>query len=120
MSTYEGTCLYCGHTEIIMADNQDEADEDVTARCLCGGQKKQERRFKLQNATWAIAQEDKERNFRDVNAILPILNESAYAVMDRKIEKAQFTVAETTITIMASGGKVRVLRTAKTELQEEA
>ena len=120
MQTYEGTCLYCGATEIIMAESQEEADDEVTRLCRCGGKEKQERRFRLQNAVWGIAQEDKERNFRDVNGILQLLNEAAYAVMDRKIEKAQFTVAETTITLASSGGKVKVTRAAKTLAEEEA
>ena len=66
MQTYEGTCPYCGYTEIIMADTQDEADEEVTRRCRCGGYQKQLRRNKLQDAIWTISQEDKERNFREI------------------------------------------------------
>ncbi len=121
MQTYEGTCPYCGYTEIIMAESQDEADEEVTRRCRCGGYQKQLRRNKLQDAIWTISQEDKERNFREIcGSLIGILNDIGFDVMEHRIEKAQLVIEQTTITIAENGGKVKVTRVAKTQAEEEA
>lgn len=121
MQTYEGTCPYCGSTEIIMADTQEDADEEVTRRCRCGGYQKMLRRNKLQDAIWTISQEDKERNFREISgSVIAILDNIGYDVLEHRIEKAQLLIDQTTVTIAESGGKVKVTRTAKTQAEEEA
>ena len=50
MKSYEGTCRYCGVTDIIMAESQVEADKLTSESCLCGGYQEE-----LRHNAWAEA-----------------------------------------------------------------
>lgn len=121
MNTYEGVCRFCGETEILMAESQEEADDQVTRQCRCKGWKKVKRSEEIEQTIWKLCAENWVCNFPKVDDETTILiANTAVAVNDGQIEKATFSVAGTTITMQPSGDRVKVVRQAKTEKSEEA
>ena len=120
MNTYEGACRFCGEIEIVMADNQTDADEIVTERCHCGGFARYERKRKREEKLRKVAKENPALNFEEIpGECLYNFNDMLEMMDENLIEKAQYTVAGSTLTLQRVGSKIRILRQAKTEMQEE-
>ena len=104
---YEGRCKYCGHTELILSESQEQADENVTRKCMCDGREREDRRNKLTQAINDISKADEYLNLKG------LVHRIGDMVLDEIIEKASITVQGSTITIKG-GAKIRVQRNAKT------
>lgn len=116
---YEGRCKYCGHTELILSESQEQADEHVSRKCLCEGREIEERRNKLNQAITEITKADEYLNLRELDEnTKDLVHGIGEMVLDEKIEKASITVQGSTITIKG-GSKIRVLRNAKTTALKE-
>ena len=96
---YEGRCKYCGHTELILSESQEQADENVTRKCMCDGREREDRRNKLTQAINDISKADEYLNLKELDGSTKGL--------------ASITVQGSTITIKG-GAKIRVQRNAKT------
>lgn len=120
MNTYEGACRFCGEIEIVMADNQSDADEIVTERCRCGGFARYERKHKREEKLRKVAKGNPALNFEEIPGDCLFNFNDMLEMMDKGlIEKAQYTVAGSTLTLQRVGSKIRILRTSKTEMTEE-
>nr|WP_315456236.1 hypothetical protein [uncultured Prevotella sp.] len=103
---YEGRCKYCGHTELILSESQEQADEHVSRKCLCEGRKIEERRNKLNQAITEITKADEYLNLRELDEnTKDLVHGIGEMVLDEKIEKASITVQGSTITIKG-GSKI--------------
>lgn len=47
MDTYQAKCKYCGNEQPIMAENQEDADEEMSNKCECGSASTEQKKAKL-------------------------------------------------------------------------
>lgn len=117
--SFEGICKYCGESDILMAESQLEADEEVSRKCECGGWEAEEKQQQLIAAIRTQSAENTELNFKKLDeAQVDMLIDIGILVLEGKIDKATIAVKQSTV-VITGGVKIKVQRKAMAESTEE-
>ena len=125
MNTFEGVCTFCGETEILMAESQEDADRIVTEKCSCGGYSMRERADLLLEYIDDITKENPEKNFKAMeDAQVMGIKDAAIYVFYGHFDEVKISVAGSAVTIKATINKnvepgARITRKAVSEEEAE-
>lgn len=112
MGTYQGTCKYCGNTQLIMAMDQIDADEKISEECSCGGAKLERRKEALlQNIKQIVGKEAPNSGLSQVTTDQEqLITDLALGVLHGKIEAATIKLAGLKVSV-SGVEKVKIRRT---------
>ena len=120
MGTFTGRCQYCGNEINIIAENQEDADRQVSRDCGCGRMKQEEairerKALMTEELMKLIGPDCTSEGFRPLrDEVSDIVLQIARAVVEGEIQKATIGVDGTTITVKG-GEKIKVARSMRYE-----
>lgn len=123
MKALEGTCRYCGTIQPVMAADQTDADNKISADCPCGGAAKAKKRIHILENIDAIAGDNAVKmGFSSVEGgTLSWLKRTAELVLEGKADKVSVDIDGTKIVIgITSKGDVKVKRNKTASVVLEA
>ena len=123
MMAMEGRCRYCGTIQPVMAADQIDADNKISADCSCGGEAREKKRMQILDNIDAIAGEDAvSMGFSSVHAdTLLWLKRAGEMILDRIVDKIGVEIDGTKITIAITGkGDVKIKRSQTESAMLEA
>ena len=121
MDTYEGKCKYCGAENMVMAESQEAADEEISYRCDCGGASLEEKKAILMERINYIARGNPEKALKPLDEEQTrMLRRAGADVIAENCDKVAFTLPDSKVQIWNDGEKYKIKRTATKEEVAEA
>lgn len=121
MDTYQGICKYCGEQQPIMAEDQTDADEQVSNKCDCGGAAKEQIKAKLMSRIIYIAKGDYDPTFTELSEpMIKILKTAGNDILEGMYGQIEFVAVDSKIKIWTDGEKYKVSRTGTRKEVAEA
>lgn len=123
MMAMEGRCRYCGTIQPVMAADQIDADNKISADCSCGGSAREKKRLQILDNIDAIAGEDAaSMGFSSVHGdTLLWLKRAGEMILDGIVDKIGVEIDGTKITIAITGkGDVKIKRSQTESAMLEA
>lgn len=123
MMVMEGRCRYCGTIQQVMAADQIDADNKISADCSCGGAAREKKRLQILDNIDAIAGEDAaSMGFSSVHGdTLLWLKRAGEMILDGIVDKIGVEIDGTKITIAITGkGDVKIKRSQTESAMLEA
>ena len=124
MQSFIGKCRFCGQENAVIAEDQEEANEIISADCYCGGAKREDeikrKKAELQGRIDELTgPECTELNFMPLpDELREVLNKIGEAVVDGEIRQMSMKAYGTQITIRG-GEKIKMTRSYKYEKSGE-
>ena len=116
MDTYQGTCKYCGAVQPIMAESQEAADEQISAKCDCGSASTAQKKAKLMERINYIAAGKYNPAFAELTEDqTKILRQGGNDVMAGICTGVTFEFYDSKVKILDTGEKYKVKRTGSRE-----
>jgi len=123
MSAMEGICRYCGSIQPVMAADQTDANNKISADCSCGGAAREKKRTQILDNIEAITGEDAVAlGFSSVDGeTLGWLKRAGELILHGKMEKISVEVDGTKIVIgINAKGDVKAKRSRTASVTLEA
>lgn len=112
--TYSGVCRYCGQIKPIIAESQQQADEEISKKCDCNGAIREKRANRIKLNALEISTGEDER-------ITKIIEKTGLMILDRYINQTSLSIGDVTYKVKENAaGQIKFTKkeSKQQELQE--
>ena len=112
MENYTGICRYCGQTQIVTAESQEDADARVTVECSCpGGELERKKNHVKSQLDELIGELAPDNGWDPVRPeAFDAIKELAFLITEEKISSCAMRIDDTNLKISRNKGKINIER----------
>ena len=120
MKTFEGVCRYCGTTDILMAESQEEADRLTSEKCSCGGFAYEARHADWMDSVSTVCLGKSRYSMAELSSEeYGAITQSAEAIFQGVYEQVKIKLPNNETVDMTAGDKCKIIRTRKNTITGE-
>lgn len=112
--TYSGVCRYCGQIKPIIAESQEQADEEISKKCDCNGAIREKRAKRIKLNAFEISTGENEM-------ITSLIEKAGLMILDGHINQMSLSIGDITYKVKENAaGQIKFTKkeSKQQELQE--